>query len=197
MKKLIVFAVAAVLAVSAFAQGMTYGWRDSTIPIGGQAFDITLWSTDSANGTNLGTLDLVGSSFEITAVSLNIWSESQDRDGANLILNSFVNGSADAAGQDTWLGELTHSTTNLNNYSLSFATPITVGDTTALAAGDVVGIDLWAKTYGTSGDQWYSANDANYHAYFTVGTAPVPEPATMSLLGLGALAMVLRRKLRK
>ncbi len=27
--------------------------------------------------------------------------------------------------------------------------------------------------------------------------SPVPEPATMSLLGLGALAMVLRRKLRK
>jgi hypothetical protein len=29
------------------------------------------------------------------------------------------------------------------------------------------------------------------------GTAAVPEPATMSLLGLGALAMALRRKLRK
>ena len=28
-------------------------------------------------------------------------------------------------------------------------------------------------------------------------TAPVPEPATMSLLGLGALAMVLRRKMKK
>jgi hypothetical protein len=26
---------------------------------------------------------------------------------------------------------------------------------------------------------------------------PVPEPATMSLLGLGALAMVLRRKMKK
>jgi hypothetical protein len=30
-----------------------------------------------------------------------------------------------------------------------------------------------------------------------VTTAPIPEPATMSLLGLGALAMVLRRKIRK
>jgi hypothetical protein len=29
------------------------------------------------------------------------------------------------------------------------------------------------------------------------GAAPIPEPATMSLLGLGALAMVLRRKIRK
>jgi hypothetical protein len=35
-------------------------------------------------------------------------------------------------------------------------------------------------------------------AKFTIeGQTSVPEPATMSLLGLGALALVLRRKLRK
>lgn len=34
-------------------------------------------------------------------------------------------------------------------------------------------------------------------AWTKVGAAAVPEPTTMSLLGLGALAMVLRRKVRK
>ena len=42
---------------------------------------------------------------------------------------------------------------------------------------------------------WDSNNDNNYVASFE--TTAIPEPATMSLLGLGALAMVLRRKIRK
>ena len=40
---------------------------------------------------------------------------------------------------------------------------------------------------------WDSNDGANYTADFQT----IPEPATMSLLGLGALAMVLRRKIRK
>ncbi|MDY0146073.1 MAG: PEP-CTERM sorting domain-containing protein [Kiritimatiellia bacterium] len=31
----------------------------------------------------------------------------------------------------------------------------------------------------------------------TTGASAIPEPATLSLLGLGALAMVLRRKMKK
>ena len=40
------------------------------------------------------------------------------------------------------------------------------------------------------------ANNSEANTYWTKVTS-VPEPATMSLLGLGALAMVLRRKIRK
>ncbi|MDR0994076.1 MAG: PEP-CTERM sorting domain-containing protein [Verrucomicrobiota bacterium] len=43
---------------------------------------------------------------------------------------------------------------------------------------------------------WDNNGNANYSTTLAV-TPSIPEPATMSLLGLGALAMVLRRKLRK
>lgn len=50
---------------------------------------------------------------------------------------------------------------------------------------------------GQAADVFGYASGEGVEANRTVGGGQVPEPATMSLLGLGALAMVIRRKLRK
>ena len=63
---------------------------------------------------------------------------------------------------------------------------------------DISGLDEGEHTLKVSFvDFDGKAPTAEYSATFTTAASAVPEPATMSLLGLGALAMVLRRKLRK
>jgi PEP-CTERM motif len=66
---------------------------------------------------------------------------------------------------------------------------------------------MWADNYGATGAGWamgdFTGNGAVTEADYTVwadnygagaGTAGVPEPATLSMLALGAVALVRRRK---
>lgn len=198
MKKLLVALTIGLIAASAMAQqGTTYDWWNTYFTIAGQQFDVTGWSTDANNGTDLGVLDLAGFVFSVSAVNGNIWSQAQDRGGANIFFNTYINTVQDATGHDWWPGAGALTYVSGNDYTLTAGSSGSIGSVT-LQNGDVVGIDMWAKTYGTSGDEWYSAGGNNYHAFFTVGDpTPIPEPATMGLLGLGALAMVIRRKMSK
>jgi hypothetical protein len=79
----------------------------------------------------------------------------------------------------------------------------TGGDLGTINSGDVVSLraDLTGgtvrsgtvETYSNSGGSFYMNGPMTLDGTITA----IPEPATMSLLGLGALAMVLRRKIRK
>ena len=55
----------------------------------------------------------------------------------------------------------------------------------------------WANEMGAADTVNFNMSDDTKIANYLGTVTQVPEPATMGLLGLGALAMVLRRKLRK
>ena len=81
------------------------------------------------------------------------------------------------------------------------ATGLTVDLLAGLSAGTSYTLEIYGLITGTDPvDTLYDNNNAaaaNYTATFDTAPAAIPEPTTMSLLGLGALAMVLRRKISK
>ncbi len=162
LKSLACFALGAMVGSSALAG---YGWYDGAMSIGGQTTDCTAWSTDGNNPTDIGDC----TDMTISSVAFNVWSDANDRGGANMGFRIWDGGTTPVGeiSQDSFhLGTATRITGD-HDFSISWTGTMDLAAAVSLTLehGKTYYIDMWAKTYGTSGDEWYSGdNGGNYHA---------------------------------
>lgn len=149
-----------------------YGWYDGSMSIGGINTDPTAWSTDPDNPTDLGNV----TDMTITSIAFSIWSDANDRGGANMFFRIWDGGESQVGSdQDLWLGASTRIEGG-HNFSISWTgtEDLAAAVRLTLEFGKTYYIDMWAKTYGDSGDEWYSGdNGNNYHAKLTYYTPTV------------------------
>ena len=152
-----------VMAFTAQTAWADYGWYSGAMTIGGATTDVTVWSSDGSNPTDLGIVD----NMTITSIAFNVWSDANDRGGANMYFRIWDGGSSQVGkDQDLHLGPATRIAGD-HDFSISWTGTKDLASAvglTSLVPGKTYYIDMWAKTYGSSGDEWYSNGGTNYHA---------------------------------
>jgi uncharacterized repeat protein (TIGR02543 family) len=161
LKSIACFATAALVGTGALAD---YGWYDDSISIGSYNGAFSGWSGSPDSPTDLG----VFSDLTVSSVAFNIWSDANDRGGANMYFRVYDTNGQVGDDQDIWLGGATRIAGD-HDFSISYSTPVDLAAATGLTMeeGKTYYVDIWAKSYGDSGDEWFSNGGANYHAKFT------------------------------
>ncbi|MGD9612259.1 MAG: PEP-CTERM sorting domain-containing protein [Kiritimatiellia bacterium] len=202
MKKILAFALVAMLAGSSFG---AWGLWASDGSFSSTTIDGVTQSLAAFDSYDFGTFDLTMDSMIFSLVSVNTFkNDTSDVMDANYYYTIYT-GSRPVTPTFTqidggWLADLGGGDQTWGASGLS----IDLLDYAGLVAGTTYTLEIYGEVNGdddTGASAPYfqydnnNAAPANYTATFS--TAPIPEPATMSLLGLGALAMVLRRKMSK
>lgn len=208
MKKLLI--ALAILAVASVAQAELLATWDTVGGVvtdgadGATVSDLSVYGGAATTGTSIwGMNDMTtGGGFQFTVSSIMFGAE----EGVinNAVIAGSYTGSATGPNVLNWfVGASLVDTVDRGKAAGGSFGAGAGGDLGTINSGDVV--YLRADTTGGTVRSGTSETFSNTGGTFYINKAmtlngdisAVPEPATMSLLGLGALAMVLRRKIRK